>query len=137
MDVVDALTGFDDGQEVDRALRDAAFALQIAHHPIDHLEVRRRLHFGQHEAVEPIADNRIDVAEAVRRIDRVDADIAHGGPRLVLLESCDHEIACRDFLGDGDRVFEIQNDRVGGQGKRLLDPPGVIARRTPAISIGP
>jgi hypothetical protein len=40
----------------------------------------------------------------------------------------DNSIARRFLFGDGDRVFEIEDDRVGVERQRLLDPPRVIAR---------
>jgi hypothetical protein len=39
------------------------------------------------------------------------------------------QVARRRLLGGRDRVFEVENYRVGIERQRLLDPPRVIARR--------
>ena len=91
---------------------------------VDHVaearEIFRAEGFGQHDAVRAGRDHRLNVFLAPGGIERVDADIA-AGTRARLGERL-HDDLARLRLGVGtDGVFEIEDDHVGGAGRRFGD----------------
>jgi hypothetical protein len=102
-------------------------SIELRQQPIDRREPGCAFHLRQDDAVETKSNDRQQVAIAELGVDGVDANIEK--PLAWARHRRDDRIARGPLLGRGHRVFEIEDDRVGIEGQRLLDPPGVVSRR--------
>ena len=67
----------------------------------------------------------VEVAMTELGVGGVDANVKQPGARFAV--GGDDRLPGRRLLGDGDRVLEVEDHRVGVEGQRLLDPARMIA----------
>jgi hypothetical protein len=127
VDVAQPLSGLDDRDEVDAAHRQAALAFEIGQQPIDGLQGRGAFDLGEDDAVQPGLDDGAEITVAECGVGGIDPHVKQAGARLRV--GGDDRAARRRFLGDRDRVLEIEDHRIGFKGQRLLDPTRVVAGR--------
>jgi hypothetical protein len=95
--------------------------------PVDRRKPSGGFDLGEDDAVETGLNNCDQIAIAELGVDRIDANIEELSPRAE--QRRDNRIPRRPLLGYGHRIFGIEDDRVGIERQRLLDPPCVIPRR--------
>ncbi len=122
-----AARGLDDRDQVDRPRRQSVLAFELARQPFDRGQPGGGFDLWQNDAVEPATDDRHQVAVAEFGVERVDPDIERRPPRPP--EGRRHPVPRRLLFGGRDRVFEIEDHRVGIERQRLLDPPRMVSRR--------
>jgi len=119
------LCGFDNRDQVYAAHGQAALAFELRQQPVDRGEPGGGFDLWQDDPVNTGKRDREQVAVAELGIDGVDPDIQETAPRT--RERSRHRLAGGRFLDDCDRVLQIEDDRVGVERQRLLDPPRVVA----------
>ena len=125
--VGDAFRRLEDWKKIDRASLASGFTLKIGHHPVDGLEVCGILNLGENDAIEPRADDRLEIAEAELRIPTVHAHIT--AALAALLERLDDDGSRGLLLGHGHGILEIENRGVGAGQEDFLDFARVVSRR--------
>jgi hypothetical protein len=124
LEVRHAERGLEDRVDEQRLL-EAGLRLELGEQAVDVVDVPRALDLRDHDHVELVADlgdERQQVVEHPRRVERV-----HAGPQLRvadvdLLADADQAGACGLLVVDGNRVLEVAEDDV-----RLLGDVGQLA----------
>ena len=102
-------------------------AFELGEQPVDRGQPGRAFDLRQNDAVEARPHDRHQIAVAEFSVDGIDPDIEQSPPRP--LQRCGDRLARCRLLGGRDRVFEVEDHRIGIKRQRLLDPSRVVARR--------
>jgi hypothetical protein len=127
VDLAEAARRFDDRDQIDRARPQPMLSFDLRKKPVDRRKPSRGFDFREDDAVETGPNDRHQIAIAKLGVDRIDANIEELPPRA--RQRRDNRIPRRSLLGHGHGILEIEDDRVGIERQRLLDPPCVIPRR--------
>lgn len=95
--------------------------------PVDRRKPSGGFDLRKDDAVETRPNNCDQIAIAELGVNRIDANIEELSPRAG--QRCYNRIPRRSLLGHGHGIFEVEDDRVGIERQRLLDPPWVIPGR--------
>jgi hypothetical protein len=93
----------------------------------DRGERGRAFDLWQHDPVDPRADDCNEVAVAELGVGGIYPNIEERLARQ--RQRRGHGIACGWLLRGRDRVFEVENDRIGIERQCICHAPGMIARR--------